>query len=398
MILIAILSINRVSLADDSVTCSLDDANRQYYYYQYERVIDTASCVLDREATVNGYVYRGLSYLRLGQPEQAYDDFDAALALEEHGLVYAYRGAARRGQQQFMTFDYEEEVQQDFARAVELSPDDYRIHLIDGLSVATHLAPFIPQYTRAFEAAKTDVHHAEILLQRGQHYARFLIFGDAINDFETAWEYAPQDTRIHLAMAEASFGLWHTPTISTDIRNDWLVYAEGILLDLSENVPHYPPVYANLAEMRYYEGELDEALDYMNQALELTNNLRPQYLLMRAEIYTKMREWDLAIADLSKALASEYRKDEAGLYYLLGLIEWENQRYEEAIAYFEEVFAVSPNYGLAHLLAGFSHQALGNPEKAYHHFQIYEGTNHPSIDNEDVRQGLNQFYEEHGYQ
>ena len=142
------------------------------------------------------------------------------------------------------------------------------------------------------------------------------------------------------------------------IKKGELKKAEGVLSLMLLKEPKNPYIYEILSEINYKNQKYEEALNFIQKALQIKPNSF-LFLLHRAEVYTALKQYDLAIKTLNQAqkiepfnpkipfnLASIYSITKEDALARLYFIESEilRQNYAKAKALFS--FFKSQNYKL----------------------------------------------------
>jgi tetratricopeptide (TPR) repeat protein len=120
-------------------------------------------------------------------------------------------------------------------------------------------------------------------------------------------------------------------------------------------------VYFTLAQARYQEGDLQQALKAAQRANQLDVTSLPTYLLL-GQIYADMGNHDEAVKALDLYL--KYKSDDSVAYLLLGKMEFENQDYEDAIDAMDKAIALNRNERESYLYRFLSNVELGHGDQA----------------------------------
>lgn len=103
-------------------------------------------------------------------------------------------------------------------------------------------------------------------------------------------------------------------------------------------------------------------------------------LLRLSEHFMTIQEWENAEAFLSRAMVAEPANQE--VLYKLGIVNFEQQRIEDAAGYFEQILALDPQHGPAKLNLGILYKHyLDKPDQARQYFQAV-------LNMEDVPQNM----------
>ncbi|MGE5643358.1 MAG: tetratricopeptide repeat protein [Byssovorax cruenta] len=139
----------------------------------------------------------------------------------------------------------------------------------------------------------------------------------------------------------------------------------GALNDLAKADPllknSSPLVYFTLAQARYQEGDLEQALKAAQRANQLDVTSLPTYLLL-GQIYADMGNHEEAVKALDLYL--KYKADDSVAYLLLGKMEFENQDYEDTINAMDKAIALNRNERESYLYRFLSNVELGHGDQA----------------------------------
>jgi tetratricopeptide (TPR) repeat protein len=129
-------------------------------------------------------------------------------------------------------------------------------------------------------------------------------------------------------------------------------------LDLNEA---FTPFHLTMAKLYRDERDLDRALVHMNRAIEL-NPARGFAHEQRGRLLFGLRQYEDAGAAFEDALQFEPGK-RTTLFYL-GLVEVELKNWPEAVAHFERLVRVSPDFALGHVFLARSLAEVGRLDEA----------------------------------
>jgi tetratricopeptide (TPR) repeat protein len=139
----------------------------------------------------------------------------------------------------------------------------------------------------------------------------------------------------------------------------------GALNDLAKADPLFknssPLVYFTLAQARYKEGDLEQALKAAQRANQLDVTSLPTYLLL-GQIYADMGNHEEAVKALDLYL--KYKSDDSAAYLLLGKMEFENQDYEDTINAMNTAIELNRNERESYLYRFLSNVELGHGDPA----------------------------------
>jgi len=144
--------------------------------------------------------------------------------------------------------------------------------------------------------------------------------------------------------------------LQRDTKNAW-----AVLEAVTARAPQFIEGSINLARTQIAEGSLDQAEQSLRRALEIDPDY-PKALYLLGKIKRDDGDYGEALA-LFQRVAARYPKDRvlcneiAQLYYL-------QDRYQEAIAEFQNVLAIDPENLTAHYYLMLSYKAIGEEQKA----------------------------------
>lgn len=299
-------------------------------------------------------------------------DPENALAYRVRGTIYVWRGELANGLA-------------DLNQAIALAPDDVealamRVHtllnyfrLAEAEADLAHMESIAPNapatlwaksqlitrqtddrpFARALinQAIALDDQRPEFFLHRSQTYR--LTADDAISlaDLEQALALHPN---FPPAIIEKLF--YELENFNTD---NYLAVGEQL-------VEKYPDSYLGYAILAGYYAEegqdLEQALDYANQCINLDPDL-PQAYVIRGGIYLDREEYDLAQQDFEHVL--ELRENHIHGLDGLALTLTLQQRYEEALTYREQIMDLLPNSLRAKSDVGFAAWEAGDVDRAW---------------------------------
>lgn len=111
------------------------------------------------------------------------------------------------------------------------------------------------------------------------------------------------------------------------------------------------------------------AANSFSEALKLRNDNYPQALKGRAEAYMGLKNYDAALADLQKLLASS--PDNLDFQYQAGVAQYHKGNYNEAINHLKKVVEGRPEDPQAHYFAGYVYYKLKQYDQTIREFEIY---------------------------
>ena len=187
---------------------------RGHTFFQMEKIAEAKNDLhkvveLDPE---NALAWSMLGQIMLydGDYPQAIAFLNKALEVDADILIYAFRGQAKMGME-----DYDAAVL-DFTLALEFEPEEPDYYYYRGMSYFT-----LDRYQEAVndfnEAAKLDPDWDDYRV-RGIAYSQLLMFEEAISDLTRAIRLTPDDLNLYLHRAEAYCALEKSAEATRDIR------------------------------------------------------------------------------------------------------------------------------------------------------------------------------------
>jgi tetratricopeptide (TPR) repeat protein len=170
------------------------------------------------------------------------------------------------------------------------------------------------------------------------------------------------------------------PFLGASVRERWNDYGIGLLLqgDLKgaqaafRNVMAMDPVYAdgpvNVARAQLQEGDVDGAMETLDQALKISPRLAKAHFFLGTALKTLGR-YDAALDHLRVA-AEQYPRDRVVLNQI-GRVQFLERRFDEAIASFAKALAVDPEDLEAHYNLMLCYQGKGDAELAARERALY---------------------------
>ncbi len=156
---------------------------------------------------------------------------------------------------------------------------------------AMDAAMMLRDYDRAVNlftrAIQLDPRNAEIYHNRGMAYAYLRRWREAIDDFTRALQYEP-----HPSSYEQRGNVYGSMGDKRAARQDW---EHALRMDARRVLP-----LLNLGWLAFEERNLNEALDYLNRALQVEPTMAQAYL-HRAKVYYEMGDQARTFSDLQHA-------------------------------------------------------------------------------------------------
>lgn len=279
--------------------------------------------------TAGDHVNRGNTFVRLERRQEAFDEYQRALALDP-SLVAALesRGALRMmlGESSAALADFEAAIRLDrrsanayYNRAVIYSQSGALVHALHDYNQAISLAP----------GNRSALHNRGVLLRRlGRHE-------QALIDFTRAIRLSP-----------AAFDAYH----NRGLTNVELADYHAALEDFSraiELAPEVASTWLNRGVTHQILGDYEAAITDFSRAIELQPDLREAWEL-RALCRHQLEQYDGALADYTHAIlmGPDERVD---LYYNRAILCMELEDFPLAILNLDHAVAVDRHYLPVHL-------------------------------------------------
>nr|BAL53679.1 hypothetical protein HGMM_F07G10C07 [uncultured Planctomycetota bacterium] len=313
----------------------------------------------------DAYCWRGLAWLRSGRPAQAEADFARALQLvPDLPEIWLYRAQALEGQGKLS------EAVAAYARYLAESPQDSEARLA--------YAKLLQQLRRPSEVLK----ELRLVLQQRPNQREVL---------ELVLQTARQTRQYHLALEVIE------RLISLDPANAQLWLQKSLLLDLMyrdkealaaldeyeklirKNAPRLlPSYYARRANAYRKLGRLEEALQSLNTALDMSPSYGYAYYL-RADVYWRLGKVEAALADLDTAEKTNNERYPQ-LYIKRAEILRAQGKWDEALKQLDRAVETAPTVSFARTQRAGLLLTMGRWEDALQEYtQVREDTQeHPS--------------------
>ncbi len=163
-------------------------------------------------------------------------------------------------------------------------------------------------------------------------------------------------------------GRWNDYGIGLLLQGD-LRGAESAFREVMRIDPTYPDGPVNVARALLQQGEVEDAVPLLEQALELEPDLaRAHFFLGTAR--RSLGEYEQALEHLQVA-ADQYPRDRVVLGQI-GRLQFLERRYDDAIATFQSLLSIDPEDLDAHYNLMLSHQGAGNQDEAARERALYE--------------------------
>ncbi len=266
--------------ADPEVIQGMIDRGIELYEAKnYEAAINTFNEILAIDPN-NFIVYnaRGNVYVALGDYEKAINDFSRTSEIEQN-FPHAYYN---RGRVYYMLEKYDEALT-DFQKSIELAPAEFGYRANGNIGLIYHKQG---QYDKALEAYNESMSYddskADVFYLRGETYTALEEYQNAIADYRAA----------------------------------------------IERFSRYDKAYQSLGYAYYKTGQFDQAMEALNQALEITP-ANPTAHLYKMLIYVTMNEIEQAQTEGSQGIAALSALPEEDRQLLLDRVKNELEAFAE---------------------------------------------------------------------
>jgi len=133
-----------------------------------------------------------------------------------------------------------------------------------------------------------------------------------------------------------------SPSVRSSGETDTLIVQYTRALEVNPNDIDTYIILAGLHLDRGRPTDTDLAIKYSSQALEISNN-NPLALYSRSLAYNEKRDNQNALKDLNELLRIT-PQSQKGVYYMMGMIYYRENNYNQAIESFERVKTIDPNF------------------------------------------------------
>lgn len=284
--------------------------------------------------TAAKYIERGQTYLKTGEWEKAYLDFDEVIRLEPNNAeAFRFRGASH-----YKMGDSELAIK-DYSQAIKLDPNNSDLHLNRGILQADS-GDTDAALVDLNEAIRLDPSNAMAYHMRAKVHAEAWFDGDSIDqatdDFEKAIELNPDNPEIYKSRAE----FWCQPC---------------------------------------FRGAEKDALADLDQAIRLAPD-RAEYYLARFKVKAELNDATGASEDLTKAYQLDPTNEElkglvqkltvgsdkaqAAMWAQSGLKKYQDENYEGSIHDMSKAIENDPSTEVYFSLRGLAYNQLEMEDEA----------------------------------
>jgi tetratricopeptide (TPR) repeat protein len=204
------------------------------------------------------------------------------------------------------------------------------------------------------------------------------LVADAINNAKTATTIDPTNYQNFLTLAQVYAALV-PPPFSITGAYDMALANYQTSLKISPTNPNIPLL---MARLEVAHNDLEKARGYANQAIALKQSFADAHFLI-AQIEATEGHIAAAIPPLQATL--QLSPNNPGLFFQLGLLQYDQKDWNGAISSFSSAITQVPNYANAKYFLGLAYQKVGNTAGAIAQFQDLVASN---PDNQDVKNVL----------
>jgi len=266
--------------------------------------------------------YRGVLHFNLGEYQDAKIDFDAILSKKPQFIkALIYRGRCQEA------MNKKEEAIADYTNAINLKLKNYEVYYRRGLLYEKAHKPksAIWDYTKAVETKKD---FAEGYLHRGKMYMVRGLDEDALADFNRVIELTDTIKEVYEYRGDLNFK-----------QGDYKTAAEDYSIIITKYRVRDGGLYFKRAEAYYLDSNYSMAYKEYSRVLKV----KPRYdkaVVGQARVYIQRGKPTSALPLLRKALHFNPSNGEA--YYLRGKIFFDQKKYPEAFADFNQAIKYEP--------------------------------------------------------
>jgi tetratricopeptide (TPR) repeat protein len=256
----------------------------------YRQAIESYNQSVQRKVSYEAYKHRGVVYYYLENYEQAVVDYTYALELIPNDSdLLNNRGLA------FADFGNAEKALEDYNQALVSNPDNYRARINRGVLLAD---------MGDFELAIADYQYVVEAPENDFLYLALNNWADVLNRFTMRFEEAKNIASESISLNPFFAESYHTRGMSNLLLNN----TQEATADFSEALelnPTLPHVYRDLGRAYLIEGQLEQALERLQQANEMYEGEDADTLYFQGQVYQqlnnpeKARESYLGFLDLA---------------------------------------------------------------------------------------------------
>ena len=323
------------------------------------------------------YFKLGLEFFHSRQFAEAIDAYTKAIEYRP-GFIKAYynRAVAR------LNLSYYQQAIYDYTVVLSADPDHIKARNFRGFC---HLKN--EDYIKACEdfdiVIAKDPSQTDALFNRGIAFMKEGLFTQAIQDFSQTVRYKPnhgsayfnrgycfvQTGDYHLALGDYQQQINIDPSFTdvylnkgnTEVRLELyqeatLSYTRSIAFDPNNSEGYEGRAFAYLGLQQYSKAVTDFSDAIMKDGGKMVNYKN------RATAYAKMKQSGLALKDLRIYLSA--KSDDTDALVMQGELLNAVENFDDAKSSLDKAIRINPDYMRAYLVRGYTHQRLGNSDRA----------------------------------
>lgn len=345
----------------------LDPYNAKWHYFsallhgargEYESAIERIDQAVSADASyVSSWMWRGTWTLNLDRSDEALENFTTAESLDAGApATMGIAMALLRQDKPSEALEVLETLvsQQPHPQIFRLLGEAYRETGRDEdsrVAFALGTNPQTLQWSDPLQREKTK--HSRGFTRRLEYVRNLLANGnsfDAVKELETLERLRPDDKALLLLQAEAH-------VVAEKMRPAVNALERGITL-----YPTEYRFYSHLADILRQVGQVERALELLAKSVDL-NDKEPTTHELIGRVYLQLEQNEDAIDALKKALSYGSFK-RAELHLLLGALQGQQERWDQAIDHYSRVVELDPAQGRAHILLSEALTKEGRTEEA----------------------------------
>jgi tetratricopeptide (TPR) repeat protein len=320
-----------------------------------ERSIDAFTCAIENDSK-NYFLYlgRGWAYLMQFRYEEAIADLEISDDLMSYSQTQFYLGKAYAG-----LLDYEEAIRY-FDKSIDQNSSFIESYIERGVAYAmlNDFDASIEDFNQALEMDESNVY---ALGSRGWAYARSGDYEAAVGDFNRVLEINPlfKDSAMTLGDSQrVTISAYIDAVADLEAANETIEQGE----DNSKTYRRRGIAYLNL-------GQLDDALTDLTQAIELDDEDVEAYFTRGTLRGYYRDDFTGALADFERIM--EIDPDYANAYMLHGAIQSQLENYAEAIDDYTRYLELEPDQVGFYLNRGIMYSLNGDDAEAAQDYVTY---------------------------
>ena len=369
----------------ESIKGNIDEA---LDYYQ-KAIRDYDSTVSIHKYNVGAFANRGVTKAKIGKTKEAIDDFNQVIKIDStYGNVYSNRGNAYAILQKWQI------AIKDYSLAIELKPNFSDAYYNRGIAKKSigEFESAIKDFNKVIELENV---YSQVFFQRAESFFFLKQFDKALLDINqhlkinTEFQYAYYYKALiyrekgENEKAEANFEILRNkfPQIIDDLmRNADATEKNGdysgqkrfynqalkIYKDILLINPNFSQAYSRMAVIKGKLGNIQQAIEDLNTAIELDENNIQAYA-DRGYAFYLLKNYKNAIRDYNYTLEKD--PNHADTYFNRGIYFNNINKFNKAITDFTNSLKLNPNNSMAHFNRGISYININKKEQGCADFQ-----------------------------